>query len=241
MALWNSNVAFDWNKLQEEALECNALMDKIKKIIEDDKNRLQFTPDYAKLSQHKSQLIFIHDDMMQTQPHHGMVQEGSLSGFYPFNYGYTAKNFTFLKKNLGLKSIPLAFDFREVQYELPKCQSVATRIRGEVYAIRPETFISLDTYRQNTVQFKRTEVTVNIPSKKILRHTTTDSKGRTFMEYSSTKEEIRSVTAWMYVAREDYWKEQLLSDSGFFDFTPIDIIEEDRVWLRKYYQYSRVR
>lgn len=215
--------------------------DTLHRIYEEDKERLQFTPDYAELEQKKGHLLFIHDDMAQLQPHHDLVKEGSLSGFYPFNYGYTARNFTYLNKNLGLKSIPIALDLRD-RDNIPRCMSDTARIRGEVYAVRPRTFISLDTHRQNGIQFKRTQVTVNIPSKKVKKHTTTDSTGRVFIDYSLSKEEMVSVQAWMYIGREEYWKDQLHAEAGFFDFTPVDIIEEEeRLWLRRYYQYSRVR
>ena len=237
MSMFKAAVAVE---VRQEAEELNELRNNILKIIEDDQVRTQFTPDYWQLEQHKSRLLFIHDDMAQTQPHHDMVKEGSLSGFYPFNYGYTAKNFQYLKKNLGLKSIPIALDLRD-RDNLPVFQTQAARIRGEVYAVRPRTFLMLDTHRQNGVQFKRTPVTINIPTTKVRRHTTTDSKGRSFIEYSLAKEEMVSVTAFMYIGREEYWKDQLHAEAGFFDFTAVDIMEEDRIWLKKYYQYSRVR
>lgn len=214
---------------------------RIRKIIEDDATRMQFSPDYlTEIEPHRSRLLFVADDMMQLQPNHPMVQEGSLSGFYPFHYGYTARNFQFLKKNLGLKSIPIALDLRD-RDNLPPFQTKTARIRGEIYAVRPRGYLMLDTYKQNGVQFKRIPVTINIPTRKSYRHTTTDSKGRSFIDYSLGKEEMVSVTAFMYIGREEYWKDQLEAEAGFFDFTAVDIVEEDRIWLKRYYQYSRVR
>lgn len=197
-----------------------------------------FTPDLWQLEMRKAHPVFIADDMMQTQPNHKMVAEGGLSGFYPFHYGYTSQRYNFVKKNLGLKSFPIALDLRETD-ELPAFMVERHRIRGEVYALRAEQIIALDNHRQNGVQFTRTPVTINIGHRKNYKHTTTDSKGNKFIDYSLGREEMTSITAFMYVGREAYWKDQL--EAGFFDFSPIDIIQEDRLWLKEYYQYSRVR
>lgn len=222
----------------DEATEHNKLRDQIHAIVEWDRERLQFTPDYNELQQRKSVLVFIHDDMAQLQSNHDMVRLGSLSGFYPFMYGYTTKKYTFVKKNLGLKSFPIALDLRDTE-ELPVFMTEAHRIRGEVYAIRPPQMIVLDTHRQNGVQFRRVKVNINIGYQKLYRKAVVDDKGRSHAEYNFGKEEMCSEEMMMYVGREEYWKDQL--KAGFFDFKPIDIFTEDRLWLKEYYQYSRVR
>jgi len=206
----------------------------------EDLPRPEFTPDLWLLEQKKAHLFFIHDDMAQLQPFHDLVKAGSLSGFYPMNYGYTAKKFTFVKKNLGLKSFPIALDLPfEDREKLPQYMSNEHRIRGEIYAIRPRQIVELDNHRQNGVQFQRIRVNINIGFRKLMRHSITSSTGKKYSEYNLTKEEMISQEMCMYVGRRDYWMDQL--ESGFFDFQPIDIIEEDRVWINKYYQYSRIR
>lgn len=198
----------------------------------------EFTSDLYQLEQKKAHLLFIHDDMAQLQPHHELLREGSCSGFYPVNYGYTTRKFTFVRKNLGLKSFPIALDIKDKD-NLPQYMADTYRIRGEIYPIRPAHFIELDNHRQNGVQFKRVRVNINIGSRKVYRHAITDSKGVSHAEYNFGKEEMCTQQCWMYVGREEYWKDQL--ESGFFDFQPIEIVREDRVWLQEYYQYSRVR
>jgi hypothetical protein len=170
----------------------------------------EFTPDIFHLEQFKSQLLFVHDDMAQLQPNHDLIKEGSLSGFYPFNYGYTTKSYSFLKKNLGLKSFPIALDIPiDVANQLPTYMSEEYRIRGELYAIRPLQFLKLDTHRQNGVQFIRRRVNINIGYKKLYHHSITDSKGVYHSEYNLGKEQMLTVQAWMYVGREEYWRDQL--------------------------------
>lgn len=219
-------------------IEAHLRLAEIMNIFYDDEQRLQFTPDYPQLSQKKSHLVFIHDDMMQTQQNHKLVVDGSLSGFYPFTYGYTTRRFSFVKKELALKSFPVALDLRDTS-ELPAFMANTSRIRGEIYAVRPQTLIDLDTHRQNGVQFQRTRVNINIGTRKLRRHNRNEKAGHPNVEYVLGKEEMFSQQCWMYIGREDYWKDQL--EAGFFDFKPIDIIEEDRLWIREYYQYSRVR
>lgn len=199
----------------------------------------EFTSDLWELEQKKEHLVFIHDDMMQTNPNHQLVQEGSLSGFYPFQYGYTTKKFSFVTKELGLKSFPVALDLRDLAEELPMWISTSHRIRGEVYAVRTPTIVSLDNHRRNGVEFQRRRVNINIGYKKLWRSHWYNAFGRKQYEYKLGKEEMMTVECWMYIGREEYWKDQLLADA--FNFNPITVIEEDRLWLTKYYQYSRVR
>lgn len=209
-------------------------------IIAADQRRTQFTPDAHEINKNKSKLLFVHDDMAQLQPNHHLIREGSLSGFYPFNYGYTTKKFSFIKKELGLKSFPIALQLsEELKDNLPMYIAEEYRIRGELYAIRPQQFFELDTHRQNGVQFKRVPVSVNVGYKKLYRTHWFTAEGTKKYNYDLGKEEMLTVSAFMYVGREEYWKDQLLNDA--FDFQPIDIIQEDRLWLKEYYQYSRVR
>lgn len=223
-------------RIAEEELTVRQMI--FQKILYEDNQRLQFTPDYIKLSQQKSVLVFIHDDMAQLQPNHDLVRVGSLSGFYPLGYGYTSKKFTFVKKELGLKSFPVALSLKDKE-NLPMFMADEYRIRGEIYAIRPQALIALDTHRQNGVQFKRVEVNINIGYQKLWEHHHFDSAGIKKYTTHLDKEEMLTQPMQMYIGREEYWMDQLMA--GFFDFKSIDIIQEDRLWLKEYYQYSRVR
>lgn len=198
----------------------------------------EFTPDLWEREQEKEHLVFIHDDMMQLQSNHSLVQ-GGLSGFYPFQYGYTTKRFSFVTKNLGLKSFPIALDLRDLAEELPMWIADSHRIRGEIYALRTPSIIALDNHRRNGVEFTRTKVNINIGYKKLWKSHWFNAFGRQVNEYQLGKEEMLTVSCFMYIGRNEYWKDQLLADA--FNFNPINIVTEDRLWLQKYYQYSRVR
>jgi hypothetical protein len=216
--------------------DTNAVADAITALIHEDKQRLQFTPDYHIVGARKGNLVFIHDDMMKLEPNHGVVVKDSLSGFFPFGYGYTSRRLNFVKKDLVLKSFPIALEIRDCS-ELPMHMANKYRIRGEIYAVRPQGIISLDTHRQNGVQFQRIRVNINVGWKNLRRRHWFDASGNEKFETSLDKEEMCTVECWMYLGREDYWKDQL--ESGFFDFKAIDIVEEDRLWLKEYYQYNR--
>lgn len=218
-------------------LKHKAEVNLFKEVTDWDQDRLRFTPDYPIISKKKSLLLFVHDDMMQLQPHHSLIQQGSLSGFYPLDYGYTSKKFSFIKKELGLNSFPVALDLKD-KGELPQYMADEYRIRGEIYAIRPQQFILLDIHRQNGVQFRRIPVNINIGSRKLWEKYYFTAEGQKRYTYDLGKEEMCTQEMMMYVGIEEYWKDQL--HAGFFDFKPIDIITEDRLWLKEYYQYSRV-
>jgi hypothetical protein len=215
--------------------DTNPVHDAITALLYEEKQRLQFTPDYHDIGTRRGNLVFVHDDMMMLQPNHDLVKDG-LSWFYPFAYGYTSQKFSFVKKELGLKSFPIAIDLRNTD-DMPMHVAQTYRIRGELYALRPQTIIELDTHRQNGVQFQRIKVNINVASRKLRRSVWTDANGRDKSEYKLGKEEMITVPCWMYVGREAYWKDQL--ESQFFDFKSIDIVQEDRLWLKEYYQYNR--
>jgi hypothetical protein len=216
--------------------DVNAVQDAITALIHEEKQRLQFTPDYDIVGARKGNLVFIHDDMMMLQPNHGLVVQQSLSGFYPFSYGYTSKRLSFVKKDLALKSFPIALEIRDTD-NMPMHVANQYRIRGEIYALRPEGIIELDTHRQNGVQFQRIRTNINVGSQKQRRNHWVNASGQDQYSYFLDKEEMCTVECWMYVGREAYWKDQL--ESEFFAFKAIDIIQEDRLWLKEYYQYNR--
>ena len=214
------------------------LRDSIHRIVEEDKAMLRFTPDYPLLSQKKSHLVFIHDDMMQTLPNHRLIVEGSCSGFYPLCYGYTTKTYNFVKKSLSQASYPIAFDLKDVGH-LPVYMANRHRIRGEIYAIRPFQMIALDNHRQNGVEFQRQKVNINVGYRRQYRTHYFNSLGNKIYNYHLGKDEMLAQPCWMYFGKEEFWSEQLRD--GFFSFDKIPIIEEDRIWLKEYYQYNRVR
>lgn len=214
--------------------DTNAVADAITALIYEDKQRLQFTPDYHTIGSRKGNLVFVHDDMMMLQSNHDLVKTG-LSGFYPFAYGYTSQRFNFVTKDLGLKSFPIALQLKDTQ-DVPMHVADAYRIRGEIYALRPQSIIELDTHRQNGVQFQRVRVNINVASRPLRHWSWTDANGIDKHEYRLDRENMISVPCWMYVGREEYWKDQLQSE--FFGFKSIPIVQEDRVWLKEYYQYN---
>lgn len=217
--------------------DTNAVQDAITALIHEDKQRLQFTPDYEVIGSRKGNLVFIHDDMMMLQPNHDKVRHG-LSGFYPFAYGYTSQRFNFIKKELGLQSFPVALQLKD-DGNYPMHVADSYRIRGEIYALRPQSIIELDTHRQNGVQFERVRTNINVPSRALRHSSWTDANGKDQHRYDLDREEMITVPCWMYIGREAYWKDQL--ESEFFSFKAIDIIQEDRIWLKEYYQYNHRR
>jgi len=220
-------------KINAELTRQEEIKHSIEEIITWDKDRLQYTPDYHLLSVVRSHLVLVPDDMAQLQPNHRLVHDGSLSGFYPLAYGYTARRFSFIKKELGLKSFPIALElYHELKEELPVWMSDEYRLRGEIYAIRPQQIVLLDTHRQNGVQFERVKLNVNIGYQKYY-------KRKTKADYFLEREEMITIPMWMYIGRTEYWEDQL--KAGFFDFKPVKIKTEDRLWLKQYYEYSRVR
>lgn len=198
------------------------------------------TPDIGELEAQFFNPIFVCDEMMMNSDvHKDFIIPGSATGYFPISTCYTSKKFYFVEKNLGKSSFPIAFESLENDGELPVHLARKSRIRGELFYLRGCQFIHLDNYKINGVQFLRKKVRVHIPYFKIMREHWFNEYGNIQNNWLRTPEHVVSVEAHMYVGVEEYWKDQLFAETGFFDFKPVTVFkEEERVWLREHFDYK---
>jgi hypothetical protein len=208
-------------------------------------NNQHFTPDIVELESQSFSFVFVADECMTSLRKHSLVNMGA-SGFYPFCGGYTAEEFSYIAKKTGvmeqgkLRTITTPIPMKDIDREgdLPVWMTEKLRIKGEIYALRGCSFLELDKYKHNGVQFQRVPVTVNIPYFKRYREVSQTYNGVWSSTYSRSKDHIVSIKCHMYVGRHEYWLEQLKSNDGFFDFEPVKVSEVDRVWIKKFYDYK---
>jgi hypothetical protein len=178
---------------------------------------------------------------MTTFPKHDLVACGT-SGFYPYAPAYTSSEYCFIEKKLGKASFPVAFEnfTREEEDRLPAWMSRRLRIKGELYALRGASFIPLDNYKLNGLQFDRVKVRITIPYFKRTRQESQSYNGTWNIDYSRTKDMLTSMEVFMYVGRKDFWMPQLSADDAPFDFNPVGRVQTDsRVWIKEYYDYKQ--
>lgn len=198
------------------------------------------TPDIVELQNTALNFVFVPDECMMLMPKHALV---SKTNFYPFCTAYTSEPFLFLQKDLGKESHPVALrdPSIEVKNELPPWMAQALRIRGEIFGLSGSDFIDLDKHKLNGVQFDRVRVKVNVPYIKRYSHTETSENGVVQISYSSSKDMLTSIDAWMYVGKPEFWLPQLTAEDSFYRFSqaPISEAPEGRIWIRKYYDYKQ--
>ena len=182
------------------------------------------TPDLWYLSQHARQLVFISDDFKMGLPKHDLIE-----GQEPIHPScYTLHNFTVYKKDLGTHSFPLPFeegiDFQIHGWYKPEL----ARIKGELYAL-PSHYIwkVLDIEKENGLQFVRKRVSITVPWREV--------RYDGLLPFIS-KDYIRTIRAWMYVARPEYWDDYIGVALGT---RAVPIYEHDspKDWITKYYQF----
>lgn len=202
----------------------------------------RFTPDAARLEEYEYQLIFVCDEHKRDHFRHKDLGEDK-SYFFP---AFTLKTFDFWHTPVPfLSPVPLPSTRQYKMQNLPP----ASKIKGEVYAIRPQTIInSLDPYYQNTVEYQRARIKLIVPYRKLLwlkDHTLDPAFGvsgyinRGEYEGSSVRhseEHVALVSAWMYIGRPEFW-DPLITH---FNYEPVEFHHsKNRRWLQTYYNIRR--
>lgn len=192
------------------------------------------TPDISHLEQYEYQLFFAFDD---TQPRHSKFH--LLGGDAEF----LAPAFTQKRYNFWMPSIPwdppVAMEAQGYKNIMPNYPPPAA-IKGQIFAVRApaERFISLDTERENGVQFRRERIKLIVPYRKIewikdlakLAHDIEFQEGH----IGRTFEKVAIVRAHAYIGIPKYW-DKLISA---FDWGSVDTFESrNRPWATTYYQY----
>lgn len=195
-------------------------------------NQYHRTPDLWYLNQHARQLVFIADDFKTGKKRHELL-EGQLP-IHPSCY--TLNNFTVWKKDLGEHSFPLPFedgiDFEVHGWYKPE----PARLQGELYAM-PSSFIwkVLDIQKDNGVQFERKRASITVPYREV-RFSDKPNAGVWDKIPTISKDNLRTIRAWMYVAKPDYWDDYIGVSLGtravplFRHITP-------KVWIEEYYKF----
>jgi hypothetical protein len=121
-------------------------------------------------------------------------------------------------------------------------------IRGELWKVRTERLIALDTIKGNTVQFIRRRVPIIIPSTGFCVEKGTH-------EYRMHTRGIEEREAWMYIGNPEYWTHKLATGSKikytkkdastvtgrYVDgsiYVPVGCYKPKNELLENYYQYT---
>lgn len=177
----------------------------LQKFARDATYNNHLTPDIAMLDQKWAHLLFVYDEMQTGLEKHNLIKDDATKEYD----AYTVNPFELYKKHLGRESFAVA-------RPADRCGDTSTnygpaRIRGELYLVRvdptgnkPNPFIALDLYKQNTLEFERVRVKVAIPYRKVL-------SAPHYPKPITTGVFVEIKEAWMYVGT-DYWNDHI--DAG---------------------------
>jgi hypothetical protein len=194
-----------------------------------------FTPDIVSMEQHNHQLLFTPDELKRGHSKNSLISDGKFIAV-----GFTQSPFSFWEKQLGTDSFPVPIQekvFTDILRDLPP----SCRIKGEIHALRPSNFLTVDEHKQNGVQFIRRRVKILIPSREIRTYDLGDNYPKALQGKKTIilPEKVTIIRAWMYIGVQDYWKDLL--DAGFSGFKAVNnYSKDDKPWLTRYYDYPKV-
>jgi len=158
------------------------------------------TPDYQELEGAPGWLFFEYGEFKTGMPMHEKIQPG-LRGL-----GFTTQKLPLWVANRGKKSFPIAVEY---PHSGPR-----SSIAGELYLIPTNIIPTLDTYRQNGVNFDRKLVSVNLLNGDNIR-------------------------AFMYRGNKDHWIPQIEWDQNFYrEGSDFSYVEPERKSLSSRDFYS---
>lgn len=188
----------------------------------------EYPEDYCKLEQYMFQLVFVADEMMKGKKHHSFISEYAHHPEPLHPSVYTSSPFHFFFKDLGHgHSYPFALpsDFKPDGWL--RGREDPGRIRGELWAVRPRAFISLDIHKQVGVQFRRERIRITYPTTPIAW-----SNGRPLPKI--LPDVVKTIEAWMYIGIPEYWKDQI---GGIFQ-NQMQRYEHlpKKIWIDQFYK-----
>lgn len=190
------------------------------------------TPDLWYLNQHARQLVFIADEFKRGKEKHDLLE-----GQEPIHPGcYTLDEFTMYHKDLGVRSFPLPFE-KEIDFQIHGWyKPELARIKGELYALpSPLMWKVLDIQKDNGVQFFRRRASISLPWREVRYDDSSDAIIVAKIPNIS-KDFVRTVRAWMYIARPEYWDDYLGVHLGTRP-VPIFTHNTPKIWIKDYYQF----
>lgn len=192
----------------------------------------KYTPDMAKLSRHKSALLFIPDELMRGHSMYGLID--GMSEFR--GRCFTAESdYIMWKKDVGIDSmaVPMQGPWQRDHLKNFKINGgpmfPLSRICGELYKItNTEFFTKIDRYKQNTKEFLRQRVDILLPYR--------IKKDKQY----STEQHLQPLHAWMYIGIPSYWEDFIKSPH----FKPLNYIEPNtprlgQLRMDHYYFFAR--
>lgn len=170
-----------------------------RQFVQERRRFVEYTPDWWQLQQYEWQLLFVYGEEKRGLLRNELVVTPSENEL--LYDAYSEGDFSLINKDLGDLSFPIALHQQFKSYP----PAPMLKVRGEIYRVRPRTFIDLDNCKLNGVQFIRIRANVYVY---FHRYRRSKSQG-----WSDPTNEKTLLHVWMYVGIPNYWNE--LIDNGY--------------------------
>jgi hypothetical protein len=223
-----------WNPFKrKEQVEPESFLTREEDWFGDLMDSLEYTPDYHRLNKYQSQLLFVYDELKKKHPQHKMIEGHTFPTPLPLPTGFTAAKFSLWKRPMGLETEAVALEneyikpqvkgqvveksegYQRSVYKIHDDLVPKTIIKGELHAVTPEAWKSLDTYKRNRVRSLRKRVKILIPNRFPNWNKDRDHQAQLFHLHEFHQvARVTIVTAWMYIGLPDYYDEPV--DKGLY-------------------------
>ena len=203
----------------------------IRSLNEAIQERCRYTPDYPELLNQRLHLFFIVDNFQYGCPNNHLLGDSA--------YGcraFTWSGVECFRGPLTDRVVP----FYEARSPEVIDRKYFARIKGEVWKVPTKQIPVLDTEMRNGVQFKRHRITLlaserdhQLEENRWHKHIT----GAPRFKHIVSEERTVILRAWMYLAKRNYWNP--IIDGLSYD--RLEMKDDDRPWLRRYYQFNKRR
>lgn len=205
--------------------------------------RTKFTPDIAVLEEYEWQAIFVTDELKKKFLKHDLLGPDKDYCFPAF----TQKAYHYWQSNQPWEGA-IPFECSQLRNHIVGWPPIG-KIKGEVYLIRPQAFLDIDAYKQNTVQYVRDRIRLVVPFRRIEwrkdiydkafgplepnGHFPVDYNGKATL---TTPEHTYTVRAWFYSGKPEYWDPIITA----YDYGHVETFHSNnRRWADTYYTIRR--
>lgn len=198
--------------------------------------RTKYTPDISVLEEQAWQPVFVVDELKKDHVKHSLLGEDK----HYAGPAYTQLKYRFWEKRNDPVQSPIPMKALDKENGFVRYFPPPARIKGELWYIRSQQMILLDTYKQNTVEFRRHRVTVILPYKpQVWMKDPYKDPDNTLSGFRGSmklgNERVHLFRPWMYLGKATFWQPHLTA----YDFTHVSLFKSDREWCQQFYHVKK--
>jgi len=198
--------------------------------------KTKYTPDISKLEEQAWQKVFVIDELKRRHLKHSLLGED----IHYAGPAYTQDPYRLWVKRNDPTASPIPMKASKEDNGFVRYFPSPAKIKGEVWFVRSERLLALDTYKQNTVEFRRKRVTVILPYRPLtwLKDPYKDPDNTLSGYRPSVKlgeERVYLLQPWMYVGRHTFWEPHLTA----FDYEGGALHKSSHPWCSTFYHVKR--